>query len=151
MKRKEKHLSEPDYTDCILPPRALFMSKCPCVCVCVLVSEGVRLSQPNRTDTFPMSGAGRFFQKQALVTPTTIGKALYWSSFKMQHRIKGYMLVHVTHNKVSRIFTSIVVRRDLLSNQICIDKSQRKRKRNNSNNKKKNVSFGGKKLLDEKP
>lgn len=60
------------------------------------------------------------------------------------------MLVHVTHNKVSRIFTSIVVRRDLSSNQICIDKSQRKRKRNNSNNKKKNVSFGGKKLLDEK-
>lgn len=39
------------------------------------------------------------------------------------------MLVHVTHNKVSRIVTSIVVGIDLLSNQICIDKSQRKRKR----------------------
>lgn len=59
-KRKEKHLSEPDYTDCLLPPRALFVSKCLCVCVCVLVSEGVRLSQPNRTVTFPMSRAGRF-------------------------------------------------------------------------------------------
>lgn len=44
------------------------------------------------------------FKKQALGTRTTIGKALYWSStFKMQHRIKGYMLLHVTHNKVSRI------------------------------------------------
>lgn len=46
-------------------------------------------------------------KNQALGTRTTIGKALYWSSsFKMQHRIKGYMLVHVTHNKVSRIFFS---------------------------------------------
>lgn len=93
---------------------------------------------------FSMSRVGRPHRSRSL--PTTPGdvqpfsKASAWHTdnnwessllviVKMQHRIKGYMLVHVTHNKVSRIFTSIVVRIDLLSNQICIDKSQRKRKR----------------------
>ena len=117
-----------------LAPRPLFVSKCG-FCLWARVSESNNFSgsrvrrPPSRPIPLPPPAMCSRFQKQVLGTPTTIGKALYWSSFKMQHRIKGYMLVHVTHNKVSRIVTSIVVGIDLLSNQICIDKSQRKRKR----------------------
>lgn len=149
-KKKRNHLPEPDYSACILP---LPCHQDPCLCPSVGVCASCLLGwcvwvKQARSDTSPRAervvpaphppppfphlhrrAMCSRFQKQALGTPTTIGKALYWSSFKMQHRIKGYMLVHVTHNKVSRIVTSIVVGIDLLSNQICIDKSQRKRKR----------------------
>lgn len=140
-RRKRKHLPEPDYSDCIL---SLDCHQDPCLCPSVgvcgfffclwgCVSSNPEwhfsVSRGRRSPPPPPPVMCSRFQKQALGTPTTIGKALYWSSFKMQHRIKGYMLVHVTHNKVSRIVTSIVVGIDLLSNQICIDKSQRKRKR----------------------
>lgn len=153
IKIKIKHLSEPGYSDSSLPLHWHEDPPCLCPCsvfcvwtavwffflvfffflsvqVCVWANKpGAILSTPpdEQSRWLRPPGSDQPFKKQALGTPTTIGKALYWSSsFKMQHRIKGYMLLHVTHNKVSRIFTSIVLRIDLLSNQICIDKSQRK-------------------------
>lgn len=133
-KVKTKHLSEPVYSDSTLslhwhegPParvrvRCLHMNSCGgfffffCLCRCVSESTNPEQYLSTRWTSRAGSSVPRQWpavKKQALGTPTTIGKALYWSSsFKMQHRIKGYMLVHVTHNKVSRIFTAIVLRRD---------------------------------------